>query len=228
MFLLGSVYSKSAFGKLAEAYTRAAWNQGVWARPTWLGVPVLQMPEDLLAMAALVHRDAPDVVIETGVMHGGSVLFYASLLRVQGTGKVIGIDVSLKHCGGLEGHPLADTFELLEGDSTSPGMLEQVRQRIPPGAKVLVVLDSDHSRAHVAAELEAYAPLVGVGGHLVVFDGVMQVLHDAPHGDPAWRRDNPLAATHEFLARHPEFEIDTSVPSLGITFAPDGVLRRRA
>jgi len=148
--------------------------------------------------------------VETGVAHGGSLVFHASLFRVLGHGRVIGVDIDIRPPArqALAGHELAELIELVEGDSANPRTIDRVRSMIRPGERALVVLDSNHSRAHVGAELAGYAPLVAPGSYLVATDGIMEDLSDVPRGRAEWREDNPRAAAADFAARHPEFQLE--------------------
>ena len=159
----------------------------------------------------------------------GSALLYASVLELLGKGHVVGVDVEIRKYNRLaiESHPLSHRISLIEGDSVSPETLAAVRAQIRSSDKVLVVLDSLHTRAHVAAELESYAPLVTPSSYLVAFDGVMSVVADAPNAGVDWATDNPLTAMDEFLAENPSFERDPAFGRLGVTYCPAGFLRRR-
>jgi cephalosporin hydroxylase len=171
----------------------------------------------------------PDVVVECGVAHGGALMLYASVLELLGKGHVVGVDVEVRKYNRLaiESHPLSHRISLIEGDSVSPETVAAVRTHIRPSDKVLVVLDSLHTRAHVASELESYAPLVTPSSYLVVFDGVMSVVADAPNAGVDWETDNPLTAMDEFLAENPLFQRDPAFGRLGVTYCPAGFLRRR-
>ena len=142
---------------------------------SWMGVPIIQMPADIMATQEVIWATKPDIIIETGVARGGSMIFMASLLQVIGKGKVIGVDIDIRahNRSAIEGHPLAPRITLIEGPSTTPETMAKVRAEIPAGASVMVVLDSDHSRDHVLAELRAYGPLVTEGQYLVVADTLL-------------------------------------------------------
>jgi len=183
----------------------------------------------------VLYRVRPDVVIETGVAHGGSLIFYASLFKAMGAGRVVGVDIEIRphNRKAIEAHELSPLITLVEGSSTAPETLTQVKDLIKPGDKVLVLLDSNHSYAHVAEELEAYAPLVTQGSYIVATDGLMEFLDDVPRGNPEWRTDNPKAASEDFAKQHPEFVLE--VPpfpfnegsiSEPITHWPSAYLRR--
>jgi cephalosporin hydroxylase len=179
-------------------------------------------------MQELIWSNRPDVIVECGIAHGGSTIFYASILELIGHGRVIGVDVEIRQHNRLkiESHSLSDRITLIEGDSVSANTLGQVRSLIDPEHQVMVTLDSNHTYDHVLNELELYAPLVTVGQYVVVFDGVMRILHDAPNGSTAWRADNPGEAAKKFLASHNEFEVDRGYERVGATYCPGGFLRR--
>jgi len=231
------LYGDAAFAILSRLWVKVGWNQKHSYGFSWLGRPVIQLPSDLVRAQEVIHRLAPDVIVETGVAHGGSLVFYASLCALLGRGRVVGVDREIRphNRTAIEGHALASRITLVEGGSTDPEVVRRVRGLVRPGESVLVVLDSNHSRAHVAAELEAYHGLVTPGSYLVVNDGIMRDLHDTPRGAAAWREDNPAAAVAEFAARHPEFALEPPVPPFDerlspaeVTYWPDGWLRRRA
>jgi cephalosporin hydroxylase len=162
-------------------------------------------------------------------------MFYATLCKAMERGRVIGIDVEIRphNRRAIEQHPLSPAITLIEGSSTDPDVVERVRQQIAPGDVVLALLDSNHSREHVRAELEAYAPLVSVGSYIVATDGVMQEVADTPRGRPAWATDNPICAVHDFLRAHPEFALEQprwpfneSELDQNVTHWPQAYLRR--
>ena len=223
-------YSEEGFRALTDLWTRSGWQRKISYELTWLGIPIIQLPEDIAMMQEILWKVRPDVVVECGVAHGGALVLYASILELLGKGHVVGVDVEIRKYNRLaiESHPLSHRITLIEGDSASQEVVADVRSRIKPQDSVLVALDSLHTREHVAAELERYAPLVTPNSYLVVFDGVMTMLTDAPNGSPTWRDDNPLEAVNDFLRAHEEFEIDESYNRLGATYCPQGFLRRRA
>jgi cephalosporin hydroxylase len=175
------------------------------------------------------------VLIETGVAHGGSLILYASLFKAMDRGRVVGVDIEIRppNREAIEAHPLASLITLIEGSSTDADTLSQVRSHVRTGDTVMVILDSNHTKAHVAEELELYAPLVTPGSYIVATDGIMEDLSDVPHGQEAWTDDNPSAAAREFAQRHPEFELaqpawpfNESALVKNITHWPDAWLRR--
>lgn len=205
------LYGKEAFELISELWLKTSWHQKYSYTFTWLGRPIIQHPEDLVRLQEAIFTLRPDVVIETGVAHGGSLIFYASLLKAMGSdGRVVGIDIDIRprNRDAIESHPLASYISLLEGDSAAPEVVNRASAFVRPGDKVLVILDSSHARAHVAKELEAYAPLVSPGSYIVATDGIMGLVHDTPRGKPEWISDNPTQAAKDFAARHPEFVLE--------------------
>lgn len=194
----------------------------------WLGRPVIQHPEDLVAMQEIVFRMRPDIIVETGVAHGGSLIFYASLCRLFGHGHVVGIDIDIRahNREALDGHFLREHITLIEGSSTDPGVVGRVRE-MAAGKRVLVVLDSNHTHEHVLNELRLYSPLARRGDYLVVFDTVVEILPDELCEGRPWSRGNsPMTAVREFLAESGRFEVDREMENkLIITMAPQGYLR---
>lgn len=231
------LYSREAFEAISREWVRIGWSLRYYHTFSWFGRPILQLPEDLVRLQEVVYHVRPDVIVETGVFDGGSLLFHASLCEAMGKGRVIGMDVEIR-AGvreALASHPLAHRVTLIEGDSVSPAIVSQVRGMIAAGESALVILDSNHTKAHVAAELEAYAPLVNQGSCIVAADGIMRDLHDVPSGEAEWAHDHPAEAAREFLARHPEFEmrqpewkVNTSPLTQNVTYWPDGWLWRKA
>jgi cephalosporin hydroxylase len=200
--------SAEAFRVFSDAWIDAALRVKHQYTFTWLGRPVIQLADDLLRLQEIVYRVQPDVIVETGVAHGGSLIFHASLCKLLGRGRVIGIDVEIRplNRAAIEAHPLAPFITLFEGSSIDPAIVSALKATIAPGETVLVVLDSNHTKAHVRAELEAYAPLVAVGSYVVAMDGhVMEAAAASPRAAADWATNNPNAAVREFAALHPEF-----------------------
>jgi cephalosporin hydroxylase len=224
------IYSEEGFRILSSLWTRSGWQRKLSYEPTWLGIPIIQLPEDILMMQELIYKVRPDVVVETGTAHGGTAVLYASVLELLGKGHVVSIDIEIRKYNRLaiEAHPMSKRITLIEGSSTDDSVVAQVRQLIHPQDAVLVALDSNHTHAHVSEELEKYSHLVTAGSYIVVFDGVMEVLTDAPSGSPSWATDSPGAAMRDFLAEHEEFEADLYYNRLEVTYCPSGFLRRKA
>lgn len=205
-----NLYSKEAFELISREWLRVGWNEKYPYTFTWLGRPVIQIPEDMIRTQEVIYRIKPDVVIETGVAHGGSLIFYASLCKLIGRGRVIGIDIEIRphNRRAVEEHELSPLITLVEGSSTAPEIVSHVRSLLRSDETVLVILDSNHTREHVTSELEAYHSLVTPGSYIVATDGSMRDLSDVPRGNPEWITDNPAAAAEQFAARHPEFSIE--------------------
>ncbi len=231
------LYSREAFSLLSREWVKVGWAIKYIYSFSWAGRPIIQLPEDMIRAQEAIYRLRPDVIIETGVAHGGSLIYYASLLKGFGIpGRVIGIDIEIRphNRKAIEAHELYPMITLVEGSSTAPEIVEQVRAMVKPGEKVLVLLDSNHTRDHVAGELDAYAGLVSSGSYIVATDGVMQWLGDVPRAKPEWTHDNPSTAAIEFAAKHPEFTLEAHPPFVfnegemteQITHWPSAWLRR--
>lgn len=230
-----NLYSDEAYRVLSDLWVKVGWNQKYSYTFSWLGVPVIQLPEDLVRYQEAVFSLKPDVIIETGVAHGGSAVLSASLCKLIGKGRVIAVDIEIRphNRKRIEEHPLSDLITLIEGSSTAPHIVEQVRSLIKPGETVMVVLDSDHSYKHVKDELEAYAPMVTKGSWIVATDGVMRDLEDVPRGKVGWGSDNPANAANDFVKANagykieePNWPFNESTLSGNITHWPDAWLRR--
>jgi cephalosporin hydroxylase len=229
------LYSEAAFTLISDLWLKVGFAQKYSYTFTWFGVPIIQLPEDVLRYQEVVFRLQPDVIVETGIAHGGSAVFSASLLKLIGKGRVIAVDVDIRpqNRARLEAHPLKSSITLIEGSSTAPDVVARVKNSIRPGESVLVILDSNHSHAHVTAELEAYASLVTPASYIVAADGYMRDLADVPGGDKKWLQDNPSRAALEFAAKHPDFVIEEpawifneSNLRSNITYWPNAWLKR--
>jgi cephalosporin hydroxylase len=224
-----------AFELLSTVWLRAGWAAKHVYSFTWLGRPIIQLPEDLVRLQEVLFRVQPDVIVETGVAHGGGVIFYASLCKLLGKGRVLAVEVGLRphNRTAIQTHPLAPYITLIDGDSTDPRVVAEVQARVQPGDRVLVALDSNHVKAHVLAELDAYAPLVSPGSYIIAMDGIMGDLAGAPRSRPDWAWNNPGQAATEFVARHPDFVIETP-PFLfnegdirtPVSYWPNGYIKR--
>jgi cephalosporin hydroxylase len=201
---------------------------------SWMGVPIIQLPADVMATQEVIWTTKPDVIIETGVARGGSVLFMASLLELIGKGTVIGVDIDVRahNRESIERHPMAKRVMLVEGASTDPAVVAQVRAKIPAGASVMVVLDSDHSRDHVLTELRSYGPLVTEGCYLVVADTILGHFDSERtlrKRSKVWLKGNePLSALQAYLQETDRFEPDPVMNGkLILSSSPGGYLRCR-
>ena len=206
----------------------------------WLGRPIIQYPQDIIAFQEIVSSVKPSLIVETGIAHGGSLVLSASLLCLLdvmdgvdprlSSRKVVGVDIDIRSGNrkALDEHPLRFKMELIEGSSIDPDIIAQVRSHDDGKGSVLVSLDSNHTHDHVLAELKAYADLTSVGSYCIVFDTVIEDLPAGSYPDRPWDvGNNPKTAVHEWLKSHPEFEIDKDIDNkLLISVAPDGFLRR--
>lgn len=216
--------SLELFGSLNDYDYPYLWN--------WMGVPIIQTPADIIATQEVIWTTKPDIIIETGVARGGSVLFMASLLELIGHGQVIGVDIDIRahNRDSIESHPMSKRITLIEGGSVDNETLANVRNSIPDGARVMVVLDSDHSRDHVLSECRAYGPMVTKGCYLVVADTVVGHWseEDAPKNrSKHWFKGNePLSARDDYLKETDRFEVDKVLNGkLVLSSSPGGYLR---
>jgi cephalosporin hydroxylase len=196
----------------------------------WLGRPIIQFPQDIVAMQELIWSVRPDLILETGIAHGGSLVFYASMLELLGgDGWVLGIDIDIRahNREAIESHPMAKRIRMIEGSSIDDATVAQARRLAEGRERVMVVLDSNHTHDHVLAELRKYAPFVTRGSYLVVFDTIVESMPKSHFPDRPWGPgDNPWTAVQAFLKETDRFEVDRSIPDkLLITVAPDGFLR---
>jgi cephalosporin hydroxylase len=205
-----TLYSTEGFELLSELWLKVGWNQKHVYTFSWLGRPIIQLPEDLIRIQEVINTVQPDVIVECGVAHGGALVYYASLCKLFGRGRVIGIDIEIRphNRAAIEAHPLADLITLIEASSTDPVTVAEVAEQIKPGETTLVMLDSAHNREHVLAELEAYSGLVSAGSYVVVMDGIMVLAADTPRGGADWSANNPISAVEEFASTHPEFVVE--------------------
>ena len=213
---------------------------------SWQGRPIIQYPQDMVAMQELIWSIKPDLIIETGIAHGGSLIFSASLMALLdmcdaiesgekldpkiSRRKVLGIDIDIRahNRAAIEAHPMASRIQMIQGSSIAPEIIAQVHAVAANYSRVLVCLDSNHTHDHVLAELKAYAPLTSKDSYCVVFDTIVEDMPKEMYPDRPWGPgDNPKTAVWEYLKTHPEFEIDKSIQDkLLITVAPDGYLKR--
>lgn len=195
----------------------------------WMGRPIIQYPQDIVAMQEIVWQIKPDLIIETGIAHGGSLVLYASLLSLLGRGEVVGIDIDIRphNRKAIEEHPMSSRIRLIQGSSIDQDVVSRVSS-IALGQRTLVVLDSNHTHDHALAELRAYAPLVSLGSYCVVMDTVVEDLPANASNDRPWGRgNNPKTAVAAYLLEDKRFQIDRSIQNkLGFTVAPDGYLKR--
>jgi len=229
------LYSKEAFELISKQWLKMSWSQKYSYTFTWQGRPMIQLPEDVLRMQEIIFDVKPDLIIETGVAHGGSLIFYAGLCKIMGKGRVIGIDIEIRarNRKAIEDHPMKPFITLIEGSSVDPRTVAQVKQLIKPGEKVLIILDSNHTMEHVTSELKEYHSLVSPGSYLVVTDGITTDLKDVPQNDRYRVDEGPAEAARKFAFAHPEFVLEQpkwrfneSDLKDNITYWPDAWLRK--
>lgn len=216
--------------QLSKDWMTKTWKHQYTYNFDWLGLPIIQCPQDIVALQELIWATKPDIIVETGVARGGSLVLSASILHLlNGKGKVIGVDIDIRphNRKAIETHPLAFRIELLQGSSIDDKIINQVKKHISPTDKVMVILDSNHTHEHVLRELELYSPLVSKDCYLVVMDTVVEDLPDDFFPDRPWGAgNNPKTAVHEFLRKTNRFEIDDLIhKKLLLTYAPDGYLK---
>lgn len=229
------LYSKESFEIISRQWLKVGWNEKYVYTFSWMGRPVIQLPEDMVRMQEVIYRVKPDVIIETGVAHGGSLIYYASLCKAMDRGRIIGIDIEIRphNRSAIESHELFSYITLIEGNSIDENIVSTVKEQLQPDENVLIILDSNHTKKHVLDELSAYSPLVTKDSYIVATDGSMKDLHDVPRGNPEWTWDNPTDAALEFAAQNPEFvaeqphwQFNESSLSDNITHWPSAYLRR--
>jgi len=228
---IGAQKSNEALNADAAAFMRRSIEARYSYNYSWMGRPIIQYPQDMIAMQEILWNVRPDLIVETGIAHGGSLVYYASICELMGHGEVLGIDIDIRahNREAIEAHPMAKRIRMIEGSSVAPEVIAQV-VAAAAGKKVLVVLDSNHTHEHVLAELEAYAPLVSVDSYCVVFDTIVEDLPAGMYPDRPWDvGNNPKTAVEAFLARRRDFVVDDGIEAKTlITVAPGGYLRRIA
>ncbi len=196
---------------------------------SWLGVPIIANPYDMVLMQELIFRIKPDLIVESGIAHGGSLIYYASTLELLNHGAVIGIDIDIRKHNRviIEKHPLIKRVSLIEGSSTDPKVIDIVKKRAASARKVLVLLDSNHNHNHVLNELVAYSKIVNRGGYVVVFDTIIHYLPEKYSlGRPWSSKHNPKTAVDAFLKNNHDFVIDREYNKFFVSSCPNGFLRR--
>ena len=243
---IAALAAETQLREAASAFVNASIGPKYSYNFAWQGRPIIQYPQDVVVMQELIWSTRPDLIIETGIAHGGSLIFSASMLAlldmcdaIQGGDrpdprvsrrKVLGIDIDIRahNRAAIEAHPMASRIQMIQGSSIAPETIDQVKRIAADHSAILVCLDSNHTHEHVLAELEAYAPLTSKSSYCVVFDTVVEDLPESLVLDRPWGPgDNPKTAVWEYLKTHPEFVIDRSIQDkLLITVAPDGYLKR--
>ncbi|WEX76635.1 cephalosporin hydroxylase family protein [Sinorhizobium numidicum] len=244
---IGEIGANSEFRKSAADFLRQSIGPKYSYNFFWMGRPIIQYPQDVVAMQEIIWATRPDLIIETGIAHGGSLILSASILALldmsdaieAGTTfdpraprrKVVGVDIDIRahNREEIEAHPMSSRIHMIQGSSIAREVIDEVHAFAKPFSRILVCLDSNHTHDHVLAELEAYAPLTTKDSYCVVFDTIIEDLPTEAYLDRPWGKgNNPKTAVWKYLESHPEFEIDHAIDQkLMITVAPDGFLRRR-
>ncbi|WP_319773481.1 CmcI family methyltransferase [Breoghania sp.] len=213
-----------AFEAMSHAWLRAGWDTKYVYSFAWFGRPVIQLPEDMIRIQEVIWQIKPTVIVETGVAHGGSLIFYATLFKAMERGKVIGVELALRDHNreAIAAHDLSEWISIVDGSSTAPESVDQVRAMISPEDTVLVILDSNHTREHVLNELRAYADVVTPGSYIVATDGIMEQVAGAPRSADDWKTNNPKQAALDFVKENENFVIEEPVWPFN-----EGVVRER-
>jgi cephalosporin hydroxylase len=230
-----AIDSAEGFAAVGQAWLLSGWQARYAYAFSWLGRPIIQLPEDAFRLQEIIFRVKPDVIVETGIAHGGSLLFHATLCRAMGKGRVIGVDIDIRphNRQAIEEHELKALIQLIEGNSILATTKTSVATNIRPNETVMVILDACHSKEHVLKELELYAPLVTPDSYIIVMDGIMEQLAECPQANADWAWNNPSAAAKAFIEANADFAMEE--PSFvfnegsvknWLTYAPGGVLKR--
>lgn len=198
-----------AFEVISDAWLRSGWDTKYVYSFSWLGRPIIQLPEDMIRIQEVIYEIKPDVIIETGIAHGGSLIFYASILNALGKGRVIGIDIEIRphNKEAIIAHDLYKYITLYEGSSVDKKIFNDVKSNIKENEKVLVILDSNHLKEHVYEELKMYSNLVSNESYIVACDGIMKEVCGAPRTAPEWEWNNPISAIEEFIENNKDFKV---------------------
>jgi cephalosporin hydroxylase len=227
--------SPEAFSEVSRAWLRCGWDTKYVYGFTWMGRPMIQLPDDMVRLQEVIYSIKPDVIIETGIAHGGSLIFHASLCRAIGKGRVIGIDIEIRphNKEAIIAHEMSDYITMFEGSSIDPEIVSKVSENVGADDTVLVILDSNHTRDHVLGELNAYSPLVSKDSYIVACDGIMGNVTGAPRSEDDWGWNNPTEAAKEFTASHDEFVIEEptfpfneGVVTERVTYWPSAYIKR--
>ena len=212
----------------ALQWTRTSWENKLSYEVNWLGMPIIQTPEDILIFQELIYNIKPDVIIETGIAHGGSLIFYASIMEMIGKGRVIGIDIDIRAHNRrlIEKHPMFSRVEMIEGSSLEKNTIDQIKAKIKFEETVIVLLDSNHTTNHVYRELKLYQEFINIGSYLVVCDTIMPDLAGLKPAAPDISSNNAMMGMEKFLKENDSFAVDTTYNKLYVTNHPKGFLRR--
>lgn len=196
---------------------------------SWMGRPIIQFPQDMIAMQELIWEIKPDLIIETGIAHGGSLIYYASIMELIGKGEILGIDIDIREHNKkeIEAHPMFKRISMIQGSSIDQNIIERVKEKAKDKKTIMVSLDSNHTHDHVLEELKLYSPFVTIGSYCIVYDTIIEDMPAKMYDRPWDVGNNPKTAVWEFLKTNSDFEIDKSIDNkLLISVAPDGYLKR--
>ena len=223
-----NLYSQEGFEMLSNLWVKVAAEFKLMYELSWMGRPIIQFGSDMIMLQQLIWDAQPDIFVETGIAHGGSLIYTASLFELIGKGKVIGIDLEIREHNrvAIETHPMYKRISMIEGSSVDSTTIAELEKQLEPGKTVMVMLDSNHSRDHVLKEMQLYAKYVPVGSYLIVQDGAQKWVADIPRGKAEWIDDNPLASIDLFLKENDDFVVDETYTRLGISSSPGGYLKR--
>ena len=229
------IASAEGFEAASNAWLRVGWDTKHVYSFTWMGRPIIQLPEDMVRTQEVIWNLKPDVIVETGIAHGGSLIFYASLFEAMGHGRVIGVDIDIRprNRAAIEAHPMFKRISMIEGSSVDPVVTAKIKDQIKPGETVLVLLDSNHLYDHVLAELRAYADIVTPGSYIVATDGIMEQVVGAPRTADDWAWNNPKQAVLTFIEENPRFIVEEpdwlfneGAVRKRVTYWPDAFVKR--
>jgi hypothetical protein len=228
--------TEEAFNLISEAYIRLGWDNKYVYSFTWMGRPIIQLPEDMIRAQELIYEVKPDLLIEIGVAHGGSLVYYGSLMKAMGVGRVLGVDIEIREHNkeAILKHEVRDMITLIEGSSIDPKVINAVRSNIVDGEKVMIFLDGNHTYEHVMKELIEYSYMVTKGSYIVAMDGIQRDLVGAPRSKDDWSWNNAANAAEDFVNKHKEsFAIQKRTPIFNegnitnlITYWPSGYIKR--
>ena len=247
-----NIYSKKAFEIISDLWVKLGWNQKYSYNFSWLGRPIIQVPEDIVRLQEIIYNIKPTKIVETGIAHGGTTIFFASLLKFINNGKVIAVDINIKkkNLREIQKHFLRSTIKLIEGSSVDPKIFKKIKKNIKKNDKVFVFLDSNHTFEHVYQELVLYSEIVTKNSYMVVCDGIMKLVHDTPRAglslkewqkkgwimekaNLSWKNNNPLTAIKKFLRENDKYIIDEpkwlfneSKLNKRITYSPNCFLKK--
>jgi cephalosporin hydroxylase len=225
-----SYQNDKEFNKLGQEWLRESMSKNYVYNFSWMGRPIIQQPQDMVAMQEIIWQVKPDLIIETGIAHGGSIIYYASLLELIGKGEVVGIDIEIRahNRAEIEKHPMSKRIKMIEGSSIDDSTIAKLKELMKGKEKIMICLDSYHTHEHVLKELEIYSKFVSKDSYLVVFDSFVEDMPKNFYPNRPWTvGDNPKTAIWEFVKKNKDFVIDKSIQDkIIVTCSPDGYLKK--